>query len=204
MNPAPAGKLTDEELWNIGEKAGDVIFTMRQEDKNRFTRAVREAVEKECEARMMGFDPVACREEIARLTAELEQAQAMVGVYNANWEDVKAELAKANAELERLRPRHISTPPTLADVNNDGRVILLGDGDSTFLAKITDWNKVHESWRRWLPLNLAAYGIQTAEEVERERFEKWWAKAQEGDMYSREDVAFTAWQAARAAKEGEK
>jgi hypothetical protein len=68
-----------------------------------------------------------------------------------------AELATVTAERDRLQPRPISTAPTEADANNDGRVLLLGDGNSANFATIANWDGVHSSWRRWLPLNPAAY-----------------------------------------------
>jgi len=134
-----------------------------------------------------------------------------------------AQLATVTAERDRLLPRLISTAPTEADANNDGRVLLLGDGNSATFAAIASWGDVHSSWRRWLPLNLADYGVQTAQEAERERFEKAYrieglreqpegavfdngvlARAENGDyLHWATRSTFRIWQAARAVKEGE-
>jgi len=258
-SPAPAGKLTDEQLGEIARKAvkaelphsmigdwnvtkGTGLFT--------FTRAVREAMEKEQSDQIEKLTQSAtkaweetdrARSKIAELTEGMgslmeetpwgannetqeQWMQRQREKANAQAEEIArltektSEMimlnAKQHAELERLRPRPISTPPTLADVNNDGRVILLGDGNSTHLSKITDWNDVHESWRRWLPLNLAAYSVQTAQEVERAEFERTmqttfdggWIhgleKTPTGEYYVHESqVGFRIWQAARALKE---
>jgi hypothetical protein len=59
-DPAPAGKLTDVQLGEIGAKACNLQGWLSSTHKSNFAAAVREAVEKEQ------------TEEIARLTAELE------------------------------------------------------------------------------------------------------------------------------------
>lgn len=162
-------------------------------------------VERHCSGERMA-QILELKREVERVTAERDLNQIH---YNNAMDELqtkrrqcdhyRTQLAAVTAERDRLTPRLISMRPTAADANNDSRVLLLGDGNSAHLAKITDWDQVHSSWRRWLPLNLASYGIQTAEEVERERFEKWWNSSE--NFSASKPVAWHVWQAARAAKE---
>lgn len=123
-----------------------------------------------------------------------------------------AELAKANAELERLRWRSVEVKPTREDADNDGNIILT-NGD--IYLKI-GWNNIkgiHSSWKWWSP--FCPPPAPSAEEVERERFEIWAATSSFGHDLTRmpcgkyynsvlTSEAWELWQAARAAKEGEK
>lgn len=250
-DPAPAGKLSDEQLGEIGAEAaysvgnragwlmcvhdgipGQLIgFSAWRGDapaRAAFARAVREAVEKErgeeiarltaelaclqktyeaernCSAERMAKIH-AHEEEIRRLTARTVGQLSEITILHQLLDVEETKLATVTTERDRLLPRPMSTAPTEADADNDGRVLLLGDGNSATFAAIANWGGVHTSWRRWLPLNLAAYGIQTAKQVERERFENAWREYCPTDHFTVDEkaAAWHMWQAARAVKEGE-
>ena len=234
--PAQPGKLTDEELGRIALKALKGIDQTKPCEYRlaKMLAAVREAVEKQqgeeiarltaelaclqktyeaernCSAERMAKIH-AHEEEIRRLTARTVGQLSEITILHQLLDVEETKLATVTTERDRLLPRPMSTAPTEADANNDGRVLLLGDGNSATFASIANWGGVHSSWRRWLPLNLAAYGVQTAQEVERERFETWAVK--EGYTIQKSSPGFyrdTAtihgwklWQAACAVKEGE-
>jgi len=225
MNPAPAGKLSDEELGEIGAKAGVQWYNKHgphgqtllylaedgtggyakdADPRTAIARAVREAVEKEQ------------AEEIAQLTAELSTVnaeRAETRVIRSEMIKAQAELAKANAELERLRWRPVSVKPTEADADTYLQVVV------SYVGREMEWGGFYaiETWP-WAGDDVACWRpfcpppAPTAEEVERERFEK--ACAQYGLSFTRDEggnyrdsrtlVLFDVWQAARAAKEGEK
>lgn len=218
-DPAPAGKLTDEQL---AEKARAEVLSLKGaicsiaawttlpgSILNIFARAVREAVEKEQ------------AEETARLTAERDLNQQHY--HNAMDElrtkrrtshELQAELAKANAELERLRWRSVEVKPTQEDADPQGQVeIFLQAGTSSRFNIVNfPWNGWQVIW--WRP--FCPPPAPTAEEVERERFEAAYLEnypAGMPDLQLSEDgeyrtpsvrCGFKMWQAARAAKEVEK
>jgi len=125
-----------------------------------------------------------------------------------------AEFAKANAELERLRWRSPEIRPQPGDADKYSMVnVDLGEGAiSNFNINKWPWESYNiKAWRPFCPPPAP-----TAEEVERERFEAAYLEnypAGMPDLQLSEDgeyrtpsvrCGFKMWQAARAAKEGEK
>ena len=123
------------------------------------------------------------------------------------WRDqcqsTEAQLATVTAERDRLQWRPVSEKPTLDDAGKDDRLLKLHNGVAMF-ASI----KNLDGASHWMPCPPPP--ALTAEEVERERFEKWaqdkphLALNRSGCIYgsSATQNAWDAWKAARASKEG--
>lgn len=164
-------------------------------------------------------------EEIARLTAELDERRhvmAMIvrrighGLHGLSHTEIEPavvkiveELAKANAELERLRWISRDILPARDDADANGYVNCLKRDGNTCMQKIG--GDFHESIAFWRP--FCPPPAPTAEEVERERFEIWAATSSFGHDLTRTPCgkyynsvltceAWELWQAARASKEG--
>lgn len=250
MNPTPAGKLSDEQLGVIGLRAANSCNHQVKFYEN-FARAVREAVEKECNRSMQNglyqaivnkLKPILGEnsrelewdilpftlgkliaakripdagqakkigeqaEEIARLTAELEACDQARKNACDDRDAARAELAKANAELERMQWRPVSVKPTRGDADEGGFVTVLRADKLTAIVQWDangfnpdfDWRQISQALRytKWRAAALPP--SPSAEEVERKRFEKWYQDYKA--IKSPKGLAFDAWQA-RASKE---
>lgn len=225
----PADKLSDEQLAKIYQNTtalshvGQSVYKWEelsrdhQEARIQGIRAVREAVEKEREVSEQRTrdaydhamtDCVQMREEIARLTAEVARysgnCKAMDGIIG----EQQAELAKANAELERLRWRPVSETPTREDADSEGNVTATNGHHAWPQPWDSPVGAGRKFWRPFCPPT-----VPTAQEKERAEFEAWAVKRDysirigtEKDRYAdtSTDRAWTVWQAARASKEVEK
>lgn len=286
VTPAPAGKLTDDQLGEIGAKAIKGCAHGWSDINATFAAAVREAVEKEvlhnvaAKTRLWQIGAADREkkqaEEIARLTAEVSELEAKymgmctrlqecvqthklglggekidklvveavayltaentalsagfttlkadreglsraIVSEQAKKHDALAELAKANAKLERLWWRPVSVKPTREDADEGGFVtVLRGDKltsivqwDSNGFNPDFDWRQTSQALRytKWRPAALPPAPI--AEEASRAEFEAW-AK-QDGYnverhksgvyLYDGALAGWEAWQAARASAE---
>jgi len=191
-DPAPAGK-TDEQLGEIGKAAAKCTVHWSQIN-TAFAAAVREAVGKEQ------------AEEIARLTAEVQSLNESYRVAGRVVREVQAELAKANAELERLRWRSVEVKPTREDADPEGFIEVMGKTDKRFLIPWYEVGLGKESlWRPFCPPPTPS-----AEEKSRTEFEAWIKQMFPGYALSKTDtgsykdlntrIAFAGWQA-HASKE---
>lgn len=250
---APAGKLTDEQLGEIGGKACHLHGWLSPSRATSFACAVREAVEKgtpwgavgqtqeewlhsTSELGRMAHERFVG--EIARLTAELEifkkirdgrmELQAKYDdlqvtmdsvTMNANWsiermKEAQAELAKANAELERytkecgalivehsklqaelerLRWRPVSVKPTREDADTADRItVLCKNGkmqrvplDAMGFRPDFDWSKSDDGEQFMFWRPTCPPPAPTAEEKERAEFEKWFKETTEKEGFSK-------------------
>lgn len=216
-DPAPAGKLSDDQLGEIGAKAasgksvaqptiavaeGHGRYHYDEPARTAFAAAVREAVEKEhrltpdqnsrmfaveCQNTAYKTESATQAEKIARLTAELEQAHVKAV------EMIKLN-AKHYAELERLRQ-------SLAALSNKWRV---------------NWttHTVYTSFQCAQQLDDTLKPAPTAEEAEFEKayhaeypnhITEAFEKSKDGRyLQTFMQATFNGWKLARAAKEGEK
>ena len=203
INPAPyAGKMSDEQLGELGAKACGLYCYIGDNRTTAFARAVREAMEKEqaeeiraltaqkqaykerAESKhgcwMQELNRVsAAEEEIARLTAEVQSLNESYRVAGRVVREVQAELVKANAELERLR-------------ESLSRIALLPEKWENEPAGI-DPSGVMDCVRE---LRSAFSPAPTAEEKEKLECEKW-VKTQPDITHESIAIAWRAWQAAR-------
>lgn len=117
-----------------------------------------------------------------------------------------AELAKANAELERLRWRSVEVKPTREDADPEGFIEVMGKTDKRFLIPWYEVGLGKESlWRPFCPPPTPS-----AEEKSRTEFEAWIKQMFPGYALSKTDtgsykdlntrIAFAGWQA-HASKE---
>jgi len=200
INPAPyAGKMSDEQLGELGAKACGLYCYIGDNRTTAFARAVREAVEKEQaeEIRALTAQKQAYKEraeskhgcwmqelnraeeEITRLTAEVQSLNESYRVAGRVVREVQAELVKANAELERLR-------------ESLSRIALLPEKWENEPAGI-DPSGVMDCVRE---LRSAFSPAPTAEEKEKLECEKW-VKTQPDITHESIAIAWRAWQAAR-------
>lgn len=180
-DPTPAGKLTDEELGEIGAKAvvshhGVFIIAVEPSEgsyhldaklRTTFARAVREAVEKEQSSNYIQIGTSRQADEIARLTAELKAANERIEAKQAGYVRCADQLEEANAELERLRWISRDILPARDDADANGYVNCLKRDGTTCMQKIG--GDFHESITFWRP--FCPPPAPSAEEVERERFD---------------------------------
>jgi len=154
--------------------------------------------------------------------SELKRLQSASRMCTADMDALKDQLAKANAELERLRWRSVEVKPTREDGDRDGKVTVIHKDGVMYE---WHWNMAfHENHRAWRP--FCPPPALSAEEVERERFEKAyreeWERCEGQDskwkfdprVFTRDDQgryiaqgvepSWRMWKLARAAKEGEK
>lgn len=214
MNPTPAGKMSDKELAEIYQNTTaashvghsvykwDELSQDHQEARIQGIRAVREQVEKEQ------------AEEIARLTAELEEKnrrfstlQETMVSYRDESRSLAAQLAAVTAELERMQWRPVSVKPTRGDADEGGFVTVLRADKLTAIVQWDascfnpdfDWRQISQALRytKWRAAALPP--SPSAEKVERKRFEKWYQDYKA--IKSPKGLAFDAWQAACASKE---
>jgi hypothetical protein len=140
-------------------------------------------------------------EEIARLTVRDAGKLSEITSLHHLLDEAGVELAKAEAEIERLRWRPVSVKPTQEDADGDGLMIqvLFKNGytqqqlfDSAFSSGATHWRA------------CCPPPAPTAEEVSRAKFNTWYdARCKDPSQHKTalREAMFDSWQAARASKE---
>lgn len=156
---APAVKMSDEQLVTIGVSAG--LATNTHGTSSTFHLAFVRAV---------------------REAVEKEHKAGMVEG------KVLTSLAKANAELERLRWRSLAVKPKPEDADANGHVSVMGSGNAV---QQWFWNaSFHGSFKFWRP--CCPPPAPTAEEA---GFKEFWASSELRETMW-EEGAFVIWQAA--------
>lgn len=131
-----------------------------------------------------------------KLLAIIEQAIEMVNTPGTTKDNLPQAI---NAELERLRWRSPKIKPSREDADITGRItVLKRDGIVTQILWYSEELNAFEAWRPCCPPPAPS-----AEEVERAEFAAFWDRSELAGIV-KEEGAFKIWQAARAAKEGEK
>lgn len=194
MNPAPAGKLSDEWLANMAAIASGACDLICKPRATAFAAAVREAVEKEQ------------AEEVARLTAIIEQAIEMVNTPGTTKDNLPQAI---NAKIMQRDEFHDATLKKLDAAKEDVKRLLKLDATNR-----ENCDRAHKALVESQLLQLETQKALAAvtsdcdrmqlefkKQAEKMAFEEWWDSCDQFD--NSKPAAWFVWQA-RAAKEGEK